>query len=1169
MSDELLDNYIDREAFRGDTDFAVTELGRIVELQDKLNGFKLQLQGAQTLREVSAAAEGGAKSTDLLGRSVERLKFAISDENIQLQANNALISNANREAKALGKEQAGLSTEYDKQAKRMADVSRQLKGLVAAGQENTEQFRELKQEFDSLNTTIRKADATVGDFRRNVGNYEGSAKIIVDALEKEKIKLQSLTGSYNTFNGEVQKSRNVILGFAGDVSKSGEIKKLEENISSAGVEMRKLEGDMENSRKVIEGFQRVAAQPGFLKLAGGVSDANMELKAMTKALIDLERQGLGDSEAAKELRKSLAQLTDEIGDAKAEIKALSSDTRQFDLFAGSVTFAADAMQTLAGAAVLAGASEEEAAESTRTLVAIQSIANGVKGIANELTTRGTAANKLYAFTQKQISTAMDTTVGAATRLRAALIGIGIGALIVAIGYLVTNFNKVKEALGFVNKAQENFNDTLEAYADGAKGAIEQTNKVGVAFQQAKEGVISKDEALKVYNETLGDSFGKAKTLQEAEDLYNAKAGAYIEAMALRAQANALFAKSAEEMAKGLTAANEDQVTIWDKFKQSLTRESFFTGQTPEQLARIQAQKVKEIQEKSAADSRAIQEKGYELAKRAEQLAKTNKIDLDPDKAKTASTAKKKDTSVEDKLKADLEAEKRNAAAIRALNLERANETIRINQSIVDAENSNLRDRIGALDVISTERKKIAAIEFADAIADEEKIENGKRVVIAKSQDEIALAREQFHNKVRAIDEQLLKGQNEAQKIARDKALKDLADHQEKEIALLVAGKEKKQAANDVDYSADIIGLNDRYNKGKLSQDQYNKELEKINYDYHVKQLEAEIAFTKQFLDVMSARGVDVSKEKSRLAQLEMELSNATRNQVLKNEEEKRAAVLETLDKIQQSYQVVADIVSGVLNASATQQKNKIQEEIDAIEKKKEAELLANDARLQSEEERAAAAININARAQAQREQLERRQKEIDRQKAQAEKALAIFSIALSTAKNVAAATTPWGKIFAAISGAAQMAIAIATPIPKFFKGKKANQPYEGPAMVNDHPDGRTMEVIERADGSIEMPSERNAVINIGARDVIHPDRNAWVNAAINAAFRDTSSMIRVAPTTNGSEPISGEIKRMTRQVVSAIKNQPGLNLEAKDGGLVALWKFGANQIKYVDQNCNF
>jgi len=264
--------------------------------------------------------------------------------------------------------------------------------------------------------------------------------------------------------------------------------------------------------------------------------------------------------------------------------------------------------------------------------------------------------------------------------------------------------------------------------------------------------------------------------------------------------------------------------------------------------------------------------------------------------------------------------------------------------------------------------------------------------------------------------------------------------------------------------------------------------------------------------------------------------------------------------------LISGVISSALNAAATTRKNEIQEEIDLIDKRKEADLAANDARVQSDQDRAANAIVINARAQAQKEQLERKQKQIDQQKARADKALAIFQITLSTAEAIVkAGGNPFKIAFAAAIGAAQLAIAIATPIPKFKHGKNVGNNYEGLGIVNDGP---KMEAIERADGSIEFPQGRDVLTYVGKNDIIHPDKDVWLNAILNAAHRDANASMRFTPESKKDNSLSIAMKKQT-QLLQQIANKKELNLSAKQGGMEALWKWGANQTKYVNENTNW
>src|SRR5205814_113740 len=85
---------------------------------------------------------------------------------------------------------------------------------------------------------------------------------------------------------------------------------------------------------------------------------------------------------------------------------------------------------------------------------------------------------------------------------------------------------------------------------------------------------------------------------------------------------------------------------------------------------------------------------------------------------------------------------------------------------------------------------------------------------------------------------------------------------------------------------------------------------------------------------------------------------------------------------------------------------------------------------------------IEARTQAQQDLLEIRKRQAQERQARFEKAASIASIILNTAVSIAKVLgNPLQVIFAAELGAAQLAVAIATPIPHYKYGTK------------DHPGG--------------------------------------------------------------------------------------------------------------------
>ena len=115
----------------------------------------------QNKREIKLKAE--------LSQSGEKLSKTIAQLRVEKQQKNKIET---EEAKLL----SALSTEYEKQSIKLNRLRKRYKDLVLAEKENTKEARLLKKEIDRLDTSLKKADASVGQFQRNVGNYSSALK---------------------------------------------------------------------------------------------------------------------------------------------------------------------------------------------------------------------------------------------------------------------------------------------------------------------------------------------------------------------------------------------------------------------------------------------------------------------------------------------------------------------------------------------------------------------------------------------------------------------------------------------------------------------------------------------------------------------------------------------------------------------------------------------------------------------------------------------------------------------------------------------------------------------------------------------------------------------------------------------------------------------------------
>lgn len=110
---------------------------------------------------------------------------------------------------------------------------------------------------------------------------------------------------------------------------------------------------------------------------------------------------------------------------------------------------------------------------------------------------------------------------------------------------------------------------LKSYNEALKGgeyteAYAKISKVNIAFRQAKDGVISKEQALKIYNEELGNVMGTTNDFNKAEQTFINQSRNFVEASLARAQANILIAKSAELSIKNREISNNAEVTFMEQ-----------------------------------------------------------------------------------------------------------------------------------------------------------------------------------------------------------------------------------------------------------------------------------------------------------------------------------------------------------------------------------------------------------------------------------------------------------------------------------------------------------------------------------------------------------------------------------------------------------------------------
>lgn len=227
------------------------------------------------------------------------------------------------------------------------------------------------------------------------------------------------------------------------------------------------------------------------------------------------------------------------------------------------------------------------------------------------------------------------------------------------------------------------------------------------------------------------------------------------------------------------------------------------------------------------------------------------------------------------------------------------------------------------------------------------------------------------------------------------------------------------------------------------------------------------------------------------------------------------------------------LIFDILKANFDKQKNQVQDEIDALERKKQKEIEVANATITNAQDKAAAITVINDRAAAQEAILEQKKRQIDVQRARFEKAESIANIITKTAEAIIStlaktplpAGAPLAFLIGAI-GAAQLARVVATPIPKFRRG---TDNHKGGLMIVG--DGGKSEGIELPDGTVMKTPAVPTVMDAPKGTKVYPDYNKMM-------LKATLTNVPVYKETTRSDQTANEVKSMKQEVVRAIKKIP-------------------------------
>ena len=229
------------------------------------------------------------------------------------------------------------------------------------------------------------------------------------------------------------RSLNIVIG--------ANIEKLRAGFNDAISVIKKAGGEMSadvaKSAKSIE--EKLAAIATRNPTMGTV-------KQLTQLAMEARALGPEFAASADQFIREAGRIKDSIGDARGEVAYFASDTRRLDAVLGGVQAVAGAFGALQGATALLGVEDENLQKTLVKLQAAMAVVSGAQAIQNALQAESAVMIGIQTAATKVQTYVMGQATVAARVYSAALLATGAGAVIVAIGLVITMFQKSGKAI---------------------------------------------------------------------------------------------------------------------------------------------------------------------------------------------------------------------------------------------------------------------------------------------------------------------------------------------------------------------------------------------------------------------------------------------------------------------------------------------------------------------------------------------------------------------------------------------------------------------------------------------------------------------------------------------------------------------------------------------------
>lgn len=353
------------------------------------------------------------------------------------------------------------------------------------------------------------------------------------ADETQNIIVRVLSESeLNELNNELAKTQQelaemAIAGkegtdeFAKLNKKATELRQTLKDQSKATDELTKAQDKQtESTKKAGDEAQKTTEKKKSLKA---------ELRELKQAMAAMADAGEADSAIFREMALRAGELQDTIGDTGGQIRALASDTRALDTGIETIGLLANSFAAAQSVTAIFTKDSEKLQQAFQKAQSAMALVASVQQIVNALQKEGVLITNLQAYATQAYTYVTQGATLATKAFRAALVTTGVGALVVALGFLVSKIFDYDEAskeatdsVDALEEANKRLQDSLKPIQSNIDITILRLKSQGASQKELDDATIrGANEIIKKTKEKT-DELNK-QTAKQVEDRIMAEA----------------------------------------------------------------------------------------------------------------------------------------------------------------------------------------------------------------------------------------------------------------------------------------------------------------------------------------------------------------------------------------------------------------------------------------------------------------------------------------------------------------------------------------------------------------------------------------------------------------------------------------------------------------------